>query len=66
MPTKKPIIQTVVEESVYNKFKEICKKNDRTESKMTAIIIKQYIDQYEEKNGEIFTSGGGYSSSGEG
>ena len=43
MPTKKPVIQTVIEENIYNKFKEICKKEDRSESKMAAIIIKKYI-----------------------
>lgn len=53
MPTKKPVIQTVVEESVYNKFKEICKMEDRSESKMAAIIIRQYIEQYEQENGLI-------------
>lgn len=53
MPTKKPVIQTVVEESVYNKFKEICKREDRSESKMAAIIIRQYIEQYEQENGRI-------------
>ena len=49
MPTKKPVIQTVIDENIYNKFKEICKKEDRTESKMAAIIIKEYIEQYEKK-----------------
>ena len=57
MPTKKPVIQTVVEENVYNKFKEICKKEDRSESKMAAIIIRQYIEQYELENGRINTLG---------
>jgi metal-responsive CopG/Arc/MetJ family transcriptional regulator len=53
MPTKKPVIQTVIEENIYNKFKEICKKEDRSESKMAAIIIKKYIEQYEQENGRI-------------
>ena len=53
MPTKKPVIQTVIEENIYNKFKEICKKEDRSESKMAAIIIKKYIEQYEKENGRI-------------
>ncbi len=53
MPTKKPIIQTVIDEDIYRKFKEICKKEDRTESKMAAIIIKQYIEQYEKEHGHI-------------
>ncbi len=57
MPTKKPIIQTVIEEDIYNKFKEICKREDRTESKMAAIIIKQYVEQYERENGRVSEPG---------
>lgn len=53
MPTRKPVIQTVIEENIYNKFKEICNREDRSESKMAAIIIKQYIEQYEKENGRI-------------
>lgn len=53
MPTKKPIIQTVIDEEIYNKFKEICKREDRTESKMAAIMIKRYIEQYEKENGRV-------------
>ena len=57
MPTKKPMIQTVTEEDIYNKFKEICKREDRTESKMAAIIIKQYVEQYERENGRVSEPG---------
>lgn len=57
MPTRKPVIQTVVEENIYNKFKEICSREDRSESKMAAIIIRQYIEQYEQKNGRINSPG---------
>ncbi len=57
MPTKKPVIQTVIDENIYNKFKEICKKEDRTESKMAAIIIKEYIEQYEKKYGHVGNQG---------
>lgn len=53
MPTKKPVIQTVVDENIYNKFKEICNREDRSESKMAEIIIRQYIEQYEKENGRI-------------
>lgn len=53
MPTRKPVIQTVIEENIYNKFKEICNREDRSESKMAAIIIKQYVEQYEKENGRI-------------
>lgn len=58
MPTKKPIIQTVVDEDICFKFKEICKREYRTESKMTAILIKEYVDQYEKAHGEIIVGGG--------
>lgn len=57
MPTKKPVIQTVIDQKIYNKFKEICKKEDRTESKMAAIIIKEYIEQYEQEHGDIPSGG---------
>lgn len=57
MPTKKPIIQTVIDEEIYNKFKEICKREDRTESKMAAIIIRQYVEQYEKENGRVSEPG---------
>ena len=53
MPTKKPIIQTVIDEDIYSIFKEICKREDRTESKMAAIIIKQYVQQYQKEHGHI-------------
>ena len=53
MPTKKPVIQTVVDENIYNKSKEICNREDRSESKMAAIIIRQYIEQYEKEHGRI-------------
>jgi len=53
MPTKKPVIQTVIDEEIYKKFKNICEKEDRTESKMAAIIIKQYVEQYEKEHGRI-------------
>ena len=52
MPTKKPVIQTVIEENIYNKFKEICKKEDRSESKMAAIIIKNKSNNTNRKTGE--------------
>lgn len=55
MPTKKPIIQTVMDEETHRKFKEICKKEDRTESKMAAIIIRKYIEDYEKQNGKLIS-----------
>ena len=53
MPSKKPVIQAVIEENYYKKFLILCEKNDRTSSKMAKLIIKDYIDRYEKINGEI-------------
>ncbi len=59
MPTKKPRIQTILEEKEYKKLKELCKIEDRTESKLTAIIIKKYIEEYEAQHGPIDLEGQG-------
>ena len=53
MGTKKPIIQCILEQEYYEKFKTLCKKDERSESKLGGMIIKKYIDQYEEVHGEI-------------
>lgn len=53
MSTKKPRLQLIIEEEYYKKFKELCKKDDRTESNLGGKIIKNYIDQYETIHGEI-------------
>lgn len=55
MGTKKPIVQAILEVEYYNKFKALCKRDDRSESKLGGIIIKNYIDQYEKIHGEIHT-----------
>lgn len=49
MPTKKPRIQTILEEDIYKKFKELCDKEMRTESQMSGFIITKYIKEYEEQ-----------------
>lgn len=53
MPSKKPIIQFILDETNFKKFQKICEKNERTQSKMAGLIIKNYIEQHEKLNGEI-------------
>nr|WP_304057230.1 hypothetical protein [Enterocloster clostridioformis] len=53
MPTKKPRIQALLEESDYKKFQSLCKTKDRTESKLAGIIIKEFLDKYEAEHGKI-------------
>ena len=53
MGTTKPRIQIILEKECYEKFKELCKRDDRTESKLGNRIIKNYIEQYEAIHGEI-------------
>ena len=53
MPTKKPIIQCVMEEDVYKKLLVICKNEERTPSKKGSMIISDYINKYESEHGKI-------------
>lgn len=53
MPTKKPLLQAVVENETREKFKYIANKEKRKVSNMLAIIIEQYIEKYEAEHGEI-------------
>ena len=53
MPTKKPRVQTILEEKDYKKFQKLCKIKDRTESKLAGVIIKKYIETYEAEHGPI-------------
>ena len=53
MPTKKPIIQSVIDEKEYKKFLIIAKKEKRSKSQMATIAIEKYIENYEKENGEI-------------
>ena len=47
MPTKKPRVQTILNEDIYEKIKTLCDKEMRTESQMASIIITKYINDYE-------------------
>lgn len=53
MGTNKPVVQCVLDEDYFKKLKYLCEKNERSQSKMTQMIIKNYIDQYEKLNGPI-------------
>lgn len=51
MPSYKPKVQVLLSEPYHEKYKELCKKERRSESKMGEIIIEYYIDKYEMENG---------------
>ena len=53
MPSKKPIIQAVMEEETYKKFKQLCVNDSRSASKLAGLIIKKYVNDYEAIHGEI-------------
>lgn len=53
MATKKPRVQALLEQEIYEKFKVLCEIEDRTESKLGGKIITEYIKQYESEHGEI-------------
>lgn len=57
MPTKKPIVQVVLDEESLKKLDEIATNEGRTRSNIAAYIIKKYIDDYEvAKNKESLIS----------
>lgn len=53
MPSYKPKVQVLLSEEYHKKFKALCEKDRRSDSVMGAIMIEQYINDYEKKNGEI-------------
>lgn len=53
MPTKKPIIQIVLEQKYFDKLKIIAAENDRKTSDQGRRIIEKFIDEYEQNNGAI-------------
>ena len=53
MPTKKPIIQIVLTEKYNKKLAYIAKEEERSKSNQGSSMIEKYIDEYEEKHGEI-------------
>lgn len=55
MPTKKPIVQVVLNEKYTKKLEYIAQEEQRSKSNMGAKIIEKYIDEYEKENGKIET-----------
>lgn len=53
MPTKKPVIQAVIEPEIFNKFKQIAKNEKRSSSQLGGIAIEQFVKAYEAEHGEI-------------
>ena len=53
MPTKKPIVQIVLEQKYFDKLKIIATENDRKTSDQGRRIIEKFIDEYEQNNGTI-------------
>lgn len=53
MPTKKPVVQVVLEEKYYKKLKALAEPDKRSCSNQSARIIEQYIDNYEKEHGTI-------------
>lgn len=57
MPTQKKILQCVMEDNYYEKFKTIKEKQRRKkDSDMARCMIETYIDNYETEYGTIETS----------
>lgn len=53
MPTKKPVVQTVLDETLYLKFTKIAEIEKRSKSQLTAIAIEKYVEEYENNNGNV-------------
>lgn len=52
MPTNKPKVQAVVTQKYFDKLQNIAIIEGRSISQMTAKIIENYIDKYEEEKQE--------------
>lgn len=53
MPSELPRLVTRVPEEINKKFLYICDEEDRKASNLLGKIVKEYIDQYELKNGQL-------------
>jgi hypothetical protein len=53
MPSDLPRLVTRVTDDINDKFLIICEIEERTTSNLLALIIKKYIQEYEQLNGEI-------------
>ena len=47
MPTKKPKVQIILDENIYQKLKDIAEQDKRRISQMGSIIIENYIKNFE-------------------
>ena len=47
MPTKKPKVQIILDENIYQKLKDIAEQDNRSISQMGSIIIENYIKNFE-------------------
>ncbi|MCM1440005.1 MAG: hypothetical protein NC131_12505 [Roseburia sp.] len=50
MPTKKPIVSTVLEDTIYEKFLKISEKERRSKSQLAAIAIEEFVERYERRS----------------
>lgn len=53
MPSRKPIVQIVLNSKYYTKLKKLAEDEERSLSNQGQRIIEKYIDEYESKHGEI-------------
>jgi hypothetical protein len=56
MPSNLPRLVTRIPNNINEKFLYICDKEDRTASNMISKLIKEFVEQYEIKHGEIETN----------
>lgn len=53
MPSSKPRLMTYTDKDIIEKFDIISKKENRSMSKQLEFIVKEYINNYEKKNGRV-------------
>lgn len=46
MPSNLPRLVTRVPEDIYNEFINICKLEERTASNLLAVLVKNYVQEY--------------------
>ncbi len=53
MPSKLPALLTRVPSDLHKKFNVIAQKEHRTASQQLALLVENFTNEYEEKNGNI-------------
>lgn len=53
MPSKKPIVQIVLNTKYFSKLKKLAEQEERSMSNQGLRIIEKYIDEYKKEHGEI-------------